>query len=115
MNEHIFPLEADTDLRQQVTLEIERDKAESQFIKMKKMFYKFILKAILSLLVMFVGYWRLFPQMSWGSLLGYWISLIIVVNVPELIFLWRETKESKQHLKSWEAVKKDYEAVKEQQ
>ena len=114
MEEHIFPLEADANLRKQITLEIERDNAASRFVVIKKLFFKCILKTALVLMVIVMGYWwTIFPQVSWFVLLLYWLTLVTIINIPEIIFLWREAREAKQHLKSWEAVKEDYQILNE--
>ncbi len=113
MEEHLFPLAANADLGQQVTVDIERDKTASRFAAIKKLLVKLTLKTGLRLIVTLALFKFFYPPISRFLLLAGWVPFLTLVNCPGFISLWRETREAKEHLKSWDAVKKDYETLTE--
>jgi hypothetical protein len=115
MEEPIFSLEAEAQARPLRIFEIERDKAASRFLEIKRRLFRLALKTVFSLLTTVTLFKIFYPQSNVVLLLVYWIPFLILINNPEIISLWPERREAKQQLKSWDTVKKDYEKLKEQE
>jgi hypothetical protein len=112
MEEHQFPLDADSHLRRQVIMEIEREKVQTKVDETKKQFIKLARLFIVSTSVAGVGYWFFVPQAGlWAALFYVLFMLAFSPRTYQVFSMWREAKKAKKDLENWNTVIEDYNEI----